>query len=258
MSWHPSTCLLTILVRLARIATTSFRQDIGTLTTRLESHARAADQTAIAAELVAASEFRKETERRQAQDLKIQCEKWLKPSSVKHVHQLQVKAKLAGTCCWIDSHPAFEKWMKALDSSSEDRLLIISGPHGRGKSVMASSIVMKLESDGRHTLFFTFSNSDGNRHGSENLLRTFLWQLILNCETREGVDTVYRQRIAGQPTVSELWDLVKPVSSLLASPVYCIIDGSRCIFLFLSLYHAIGFMTHFEVQNVTMIYVGCC
>ena len=216
-------------MRLARIATTSFRQDIGTLTSRLERHARAADQTAIAAELVAASEFRKETERRQAQDLKVQCEKWLKPSSVKHVHQLQVEAKLAGTCRWIDSHSSFEKWMNALDSSTEDRLLIISGPHGRGKSVMASSIVMKLESEGRRTLFFTFSNSDGNRHGSENLLRTFLWQLILICTTREGIDTVFRQRTAGQPTVSELWELVKSVSSILASPVYCIIDGGRCI-----------------------------
>ena len=73
-------------MRLTQIVVRSFDQDIGAIIVRLERHARAADQTAVATELFEAARFRKEAERRHREETKIQCGRWLKPSDVTHVH----------------------------------------------------------------------------------------------------------------------------------------------------------------------------
>ena len=114
--------------------------------------------------------------------------------------------------------------------TSQDRLLVISGTHGCGKSVLASSIVVTLEKDQQHTLFFAFSSSDGGRQTSENLVRTLLWQLLHLTTSKESVDTIHHLRLDGQPTVLELWDTFSCIASSLVKPVYCIIDGiDECI-----------------------------
>lgn len=212
-------------MRLTQILVRSFDQDIGAVIARLERHARIADQTAIATELLRAAEFRKEAEQRQHEELKIQCERWLKPSDVKDIHLRHVRARLGGTCDWITSNDEYKRWVKPGCSITQDRLLVISGTHGCGKSVLASSIVVRLENDEQHTLFFAFSSSNGSRQTSENLIRTLLWQLVHEAANKESVDAVHDLRLEGQPTVSELWDAFGCMCTSLAKPVYCVIDG---------------------------------
>ena len=203
----------------------SFDRDIGAVIARLERHARIADQTAVATELLGAAQFRKETDRRHYEELKIQCERWLKPSNVKHIHLHQVQAKLDGTCEWITSNVVFENWVKPESLTTRDRLLVISGSHGSGKSILASSIVVRLEKAQQHPLFFAFSSSDGNRQTSENLIRTLLGQSLHQSDKDESVDSVHRLRLGGQPSVSELWQVFERIIPLLAKPSYCVIDG---------------------------------
>lgn len=212
-------------MRLAQTVVRSFDRDIGAVIARLERHARAVDQTAVATELLKAAQFRKESDRRHHEDFKIQCERWLRPADVRHVHLHQVRARLDGTCDWIASNSVFERWVQPGCLTPQDRLLVISGTHGCGKSVLASAIVARIENDGQHTLFFAFSSSDGSRQTSESLIRTLLWQLLHQTNKTEFVDTVQRLRSNGQPTIAELWEAFGCLASSLAKPVYCVIDG---------------------------------
>ena len=217
-------------MRLTQTVVRSFNRDIGAVIARLERHARVADQTAVATELLEAAQFRKEANRRQYEELKLQCERWLKPSDVKHVHLHQAQARLNGTCEWITSNVVFENWVNPESLTTRDRLLVISGRHGSGKSILASSIVARLEKAQQHPLFFAFSSSDGDRQTSENLIRTLLGQLLHQSDKKESVDTVHRLRLGGQPSVSELWDVFERIIPLLAKPLYCVIDGvDECI-----------------------------
>ena len=203
---------------------------MGAIIARLERHARVADQTAVATELLGAAEFRKETHRRQQEELKVQCERWLKPSDVRQVHLHQVQARLDGTCNWITANDVFDKWAKPESSTSQDRCLVISGTHGCGKSVLASSVVARLKTDKQHTLFFAFSSLDGGRQSSESLIRTLLWQLLQETAEKASVDTIHKLSLNGEPTTSELWEAFGRIALSLTEPVYCIIDGvDECI-----------------------------
>ena len=203
----------------------SFDRDIGEIIARLQRHATAADQTAVATELVKAAEYRRETERQREEELKIQCRRWLNPADVKHIHHHQIQVRLDGTCEWIISNDIFKRWVESSFTGTQDRLLTISGPHGCGKSVLASSVVVRLEKPEQHVLFFAFSGSDSSRKTSENLVRTLLWQLLHKSTKKGSVNIIQSLRSDGQPTISELWDALGKITSSLAQPVYCIIDG---------------------------------
>ena len=223
-------CLQVPLVRLAQSVVRSFDRDIGTVIERLERHARAADQTAIATELLEAAEFRKETCRRQHEDLKTKCERWLRPSDTRQIHLQRVQAQLNGTCSWIKSNDDFKRWGGPESTTGRNRLLVVSGAHGCGKSVLASSIVARLENSKQHTLFFAFSSTDGSRQTSENLVRTLLWQLLREAANKESVETVHRLSLDGEPTTPELWMTFGGIASSLERPIYCVIDGvDECI-----------------------------
>ena len=141
---------------------------------RLERHAKAADQTALAVELLRAAEYRKQSEMKQQEELRLQCQAWLRPSNVRDIHKRQVTARLDGTCTWINSNENFSKWIDPTFSEIADRLLYISGTHGCGKSILSSFIVSELEVKERLTLFFSFSNMDVNQLSHGNCLRTIL------------------------------------------------------------------------------------
>lgn len=157
--------------------------------------------------------------------MKIQCESWLKPSDVKNVHLHQIDIRLPGTCDWITSNDIFKNWLQSGCSPIHDRLLVISGTHGCGKTVLASSIVTGLTKDTQYSLFFAFSSSDGSRQTSDNLIRTILYQLLHETSSQEAVDIVHQLRLKGQPTTSELWEVFIRMTSSLTKPVYCTVDG---------------------------------
>ncbi|KAL9102265.1 MAG: hypothetical protein Q9163_002575, partial [Psora crenata] len=252
------------LVRLTTIAAGSFDQDIGSVIARLGRHARVADQTAVATELLGAAAFRIEAERRQHEELRIQCELWLKPSDVKRVHSHRVEARLVGTCDWITSNGLFRNWVEIGRLATRDRLLVISGTHGCGKSVLASSIVVTLEKHQQHTLFFAFSSTDGSRQTSESLIRTLLSQLLRGTANEESVDIIQRLRLNGQPTVSEIWEAFRCMTLSVAKRVYCIVDGIDLCndfnhTMFLEIMHTLGMCPNLRIlllgrPHVTQVY----
>ena len=211
--------------RLTQTVFRSFDQTIGGIIARLERHVRAADHAAIATQLLEAARFREEVKLKQREDLKIECERWLRPSEVRAIHQRQVHARLDGTCEWVESDDKFRIWVGLEASTARDRLLVISGKHGCGKSVLASSIVFRFEASNQNALFFAFSCEDGSRQTSESLIRTILWQLLNKIADLKHMEAVHKLRLDGQPTVSELWSAFENTASPLEEPMFCIIDG---------------------------------
>ena len=153
---------------------------------------------------------------------KIQCEGWLKPQNVRAVHESQVQARLPGTCNWIWLNSTFKQWHQLSPSLAADRLLCISGTHGCGKSVLASSI---LDGIGYQTLFFSFSGTDTGRQSFDSFIRSFIWQLLQSSTNEKSLEIVRSLMLRGQPLVSELWDSFKSAAALVSAPVYCVIDG---------------------------------
>ena len=149
----------------------------------------------------------------------------MKPRDVKDVHQHHVQARCDGTCDWIASIDTFKKWIAPGCSTLRDRLLVVSGPHGCGKSVLASSVVVRLNRGQQLTLYFAFSSSDGNRQTNRSLVKTLLWQILHRVKDQQSLDIVQRLRRDGQPTLSQLWEAFGSVTSLLTKAVFCIIDG---------------------------------
>jgi predicted AAA+ superfamily ATPase len=70
------------------------------------------------------------------------------------------------------------KWNEPSSISASERLLCISGTHGCGKTILASSIIEDLKSKQLQTLFFYFSGKDASLQNLDGIVRTFLWQLL--------------------------------------------------------------------------------
>ncbi|KAI9856968.1 MAG: hypothetical protein M1813_008684 [Trichoglossum hirsutum] len=213
-----------VLVRFAKLFVRPFEEEFGDILVRLERHSKIVDRTAVATELLRADEFRKEARTKDQQTLKIECRRLLKPSNIRDTHQHQLRTRLQGTCDWIWVNPTFVEWNEQLSISASDRLLCIYGTHGCGKTVLASSIVDRLESKRQQTLFFPFSIT-ANRQGLDALVRTFLWQLLQESSDQEGLEIVQDLMQGGPPSLSDLWDTFNRVAELVARPVYCVIDG---------------------------------
>ena len=203
---------------------------MGAIIARLERHTKDADQAALAVELLREKEFREKSERRYYENIKLACEGWLNPSDVKHVHLHHTSARLDGTCEWITSNHLFQRWANPSFTALHDRLLTISGIHGCGKSVLASSIITNLEKGQHCTLFFHFSSLDEKRQKAQNCIRTFLWQLLQQSKSEESLEIVRRLQLNGPPSLLELWETFERVVSSSGTPTYCVIDGvDECV-----------------------------
>jgi len=119
------------------------------------------------------------------------------------------------------------KWHEQFSSqaSESDRLLCIYGPHGCGKSALASFIAEELERKPVPVLFYSFSGMDTDRQNIDGLIRTFLWQLLQDSSENTRLEVVQNLMLKGPPATSELWEALKKVLSFIQEDVYCIIDG---------------------------------
>lgn len=162
---------------------------------------------------------------KEAENLKIQFEGWLKVPNIRAVQQALTQTKLQGTCDWIWSNPTFVVWNNATGPNVRDRLLCIHGTHGCGKTILASSVIDNLNRDNTQTIFFSFSGTDSGRQSFESLVRSLLWQLFQVTTDKKSLDCVRALMLKGQPLVSELWNTVKSIAESVMEPVYCIIDG---------------------------------
>ena len=212
-------------VRLSKILGRSFDQDIIAVISDLERHAKVADQTAIAVELLRAAEFRKASENARQEELKTRCTKWLEPFDVQTLHQRNSMTRVAGTCDWIASHNLYLEWSQQEEVAVESRKLFITGIPGCGKSILASSIVDRMQENHYCVLFFAFSNCEGRRQDSESLIRTLLSQLLTKLAKPSIIDRVQRLRSADRPPSSELWKCFQDILIAIDAAVYCIVDS---------------------------------
>jgi tetratricopeptide (TPR) repeat protein/energy-coupling factor transporter ATP-binding protein EcfA2 len=230
-------------VRLYGIIVSPIKEKLAEVIERLRTHAKIVDHTAVATELLKASEFRNrmttepcffssfklmrgpETVSRDRLDSNVRYEKWLRPPNIREIYHHFVCAKSFGTCDWIWTHPTFVSWNKPSSSTASDRLLCIHGKNGCGKSVLASSIAEVLRSQQQHVSFFSFSGTDASRQTLDALVRALLWQQLQEITYEQGFSIMHSLMSASPPLPSELWDAFKSAAALVTEPMYWIIDG---------------------------------
>jgi tetratricopeptide (TPR) repeat protein len=132
---------------------------------------------------------------------------------------------LPGTCDWIRTNTAFLKWNESSSTSISDRLLCISGTHGCGKTILASSIIEHLKSVQLQTIFFYFSGKNAGLKSLDGIVRTFLWQLLEEATDEQSLKLISHIMLRGPPAVTDLVHVLKNMAALMTSPVGCVIDG---------------------------------
>ncbi|KAL0258646.1 hypothetical protein SLS55_006143 [Diplodia seriata] len=159
-------------------------------------------------------------------NLKIECEKWLKPSALRDEHDRRLQSKAQGTCEWIQQNQTFLQWRDLQASTIPEKLLLISGTHGCGKSVLASAITEQFKNEGRRTLCFYFWSGDTNRQKSDQVARSFLAQLLRHDSGDQVSGAIAGLRNEeGQPSSLSLWRTLKSALQIEPIPPFCVLDG---------------------------------
>jgi Tetratricopeptide repeat/NACHT domain len=211
------------VIRLVRQVQCPFEKEFGEILQRLDRHSNIVDKTALAVEMVKASEYRKTQEHAAQAALKLQIESWMKVANMRMVHEAQLKNKLHGTCEWIWNNHVFTEWARLSSQTPSDRLLIVHGTHGCGKSTLASAIVSRCRAQGTRCLFFAFSGSVGSRQTSESLIRSCLWQMVQYAPESNGLNVLTDLMAKYEPLEDDFWAAMSTISA--KEPVWVVIDG---------------------------------
>ncbi|KAI5789536.1 hypothetical protein FPQ18DRAFT_294087, partial [Pyronema domesticum] len=223
------------IVRWFKLVACPFKEEFGDILNRLERNASVVDATAVACHIAQSSRFQTDAmvkitriaddnTSRELQDLRLQCEERLKPLNTRSIHSDHTKLRMEGTCEWIWSNPSFERWYTASPSVS-DRILFVHGPHGCGKSVLASSVAQSLLNRQQAVLYYSFSGMNSNQKNIGGMVSTLIWQLLQD-SSDQGLLRDVREKLLRGPDTLELWTSFKKlVIDEKRSPLYCIIDG---------------------------------
>jgi hypothetical protein len=149
---------------------------------------------------------------------------WLKPANLDDEQRRRQKEHVEHTNAWFLALPSFQNWLKGTT-----RLLWAIGKPGCGKSILASSIVDQLHSQGLQPLYFYFNSKLGTRldAGSLGLVRSFLVQIMsIDSELVHTLHTLYK-RSSSDEVVSfdTLWEVFRDWCSSRKQPLYCVIDA---------------------------------
>ena len=163
---------------------------------------------------------------RAKQSLKAKCAIWLNAPNSKACIDQHLEEKIPGTCEWIWTHQTYIAWTRAPDDApSYDRMLLISGQPGCGKTVLASSIADALSKGDELVLFFSFSSTDANRQSLTDLVRSFIWQLLHATASDKAFHIVEELMSRGHPHLTEFWSALNQITATEPKPVYWVIDG---------------------------------
>jgi ABC-type dipeptide/oligopeptide/nickel transport system ATPase component len=132
---------------------------------------------------------------------------------------------LPGTCDWIKENPAFVNWTNPSPLSVSGRLLCISGTHGCGKTILASSIIEDLQSKQLQIIFYYFSGKNARLKTLDGIVRAFLWQLLDGTTDQRSLGLLNSLVLKGPPVLIDMIHALKEVAALITIPVYCVIDG---------------------------------
>ena len=223
---------------------TSLKKDLEEINQRLRQHSKDVDSTAIAVELLKAAEFRKGRDfsaRLEAsvclifaleqrviarENQRSNFQTWLRTSDLSSVIHQSMEEKTHGTCQWIWTHLAFLNWRSLTDDTlASDRLLLVSGGPGCGKTVLACSIADSMKHNGKRVLFFSFSGSDATRQTPVSLVRSLLWQILHDSNSDEAFTIIQDLMAKGVPLISDLWNALTRIIALVPEPIVMIVDA---------------------------------
>lgn len=159
------------------------------------------------------------------QSLKSKCAVWLGAANLAPYIDQYLEDKTPDTCEWIKVHPAYVAWsLIPQDATPEERILLISGQSGCGKTMLACSIAQALGEEDKLVLFFSFSSNDASRRTLVNLSHSFVWQLLQQSDS-EAFHVIEELIPRGQPSSKDLWHALDQVSAMARKPLYWIVDG---------------------------------
>lgn len=157
---------------------------------------------------------------------------WLRPSKVNESMQRFLSTRANGTCEWILKDAVFKNWLNCAFLPLQERVLMIDGAPGCGKSVLGSFIYNTLENQGNHhmtiqaaVLYFSFSENDMERHTLDACVRTLFSQLLEQANSQELLPLLTSLTEKGNPTTMELFNAFQRAIETYSKPVRAIIDG---------------------------------
>lgn len=116
-------------------------------------------------------------------------------------------------------------WTNPSPLSVSGRLLCISGTHGCGKTILASSIIEDLQSKQLQIIFYYFSGKNARLKTLDGIVRAFLWQLLDGTTDQRSLGLLNSLVLKGPPVLIDMIHALKEVAALITIPVYCVIDG---------------------------------
>lgn len=150
--------------------------------------------------------------------------KWLQPTPYdfeRGEYSRHRASHLRGTGSWLTSTELYQQW-----HSGDNGLLWIKGIPGSGKSVMAASLIKKLQEENHPVIYFFFRQIIEANHKPIVALRDWLCQILdysppLQAKLKKYVD---QTRSLGDLSPQDLWSDLK--MALLHLPrVYCVTDA---------------------------------
>ncbi|KAI1762483.1 hypothetical protein GGR53DRAFT_468232 [Hypoxylon sp. FL1150] len=139
-----------------------------------------------------------------------------------------IPQNLSGTCEWIWTNPVFARWVTIGATGpveSVDRIMCIYGTGGCGKSVLAASIVKRLEHQDKVSSLFSFRAVRGSQRKLVDFLRTYLWHLLRHASD-EDLYPIYTPLMKPlSMNEHNLGDAIKLAGELVGSTLYCVIDA---------------------------------
>ncbi|KAF4547615.1 Ankyrin repeat-containing protein 15 [Elsinoe fawcettii] len=135
-------------------------------------------------------------------------ETWLDAPDAGGIYSRSLAARQSGTCQWILSDPAYNRW-----AARANGVLALNGESGCGKTVMSATLVdhLQITSGSQTILFYYFSIASNERRTLDGMLRWLLQQMFIGCVENKDILWAHHQKYHGlsrQPTTSELQNIL--------------------------------------------------
>ncbi|KAH0566353.1 hypothetical protein GP486_000259 [Trichoglossum hirsutum] len=221
--------LLVSAVNGLRAAFKPFDVEAKDVISNINRHASEIDNTSAVVEMEEAGMFRKSQTQKDLQDRERTIRIWLKPVSFKDEQGRRQRERIHGTNDWFFRHTSFKNWADLTSTADKPRLLWAHGKPGCGKSILASSVVHRLQDLGLRPIYF-FSNSKlGTAAGSGpiELVRTFLFQLLdADSQLVSQLFPIYSKSTSDEASSFDaLWGVFRSWCAKRSEPIFFVVDA---------------------------------
>ena len=152
---------------------------------------------------------------------------WLSAPDPSSNHHRALEQRQQGTGIWLENRQEFIEWKSSPKSS-----LWLYGKPGRGKSILASSIIEYLKAHCRRrtetaVVFFYFDFADGEKRDCGNMIRSLIRQLCPpNVDVPQALTLLYSSCNDGttQPRLESLLSVLREIIQQFQE-VYIVLDA---------------------------------